>query len=75
MALNYENIVNMANDILDAKHIDESKVILEQTISPHLHFKLNEELYIRAGKKGDFEPLDVIELEIGGVYFRFRKKE
>ena len=74
MALNYQKIIDMANDILDAKHIDESKVIIEQTLPTQLHFKLNEELYIRSGKQGEFIPLDIIELEIGGVNFRFIKK-
>jgi len=74
MALNYQKIIDMANDILDAEHIDESKVIIEQTLPDQLHFKLNEELYIRTGKQGVFTPLDIIELNIGGVNFRFIKK-
>lgn len=71
MILSYNAIVEIAREIIDNENIPSDRLLMVYTLPAKQHLKLNEDLFYNInGPKAEFEPSDLIEIEIAGIKFR-----
>jgi hypothetical protein len=71
MILSYSKIVEIAKELIDNENIPTEGLTITYSIPQKLHRKLDEDLFYRINdKKTEFEPSDVIEIEVGTIKFK-----
>ena len=73
--ISYEKIIEMAIAINEIEVLDTERLGIIYKLPKTIHYKLDEDLYYRGDKQLPFEHTDVIEVEIGGVQFKFISEE
>ena len=73
--ISYNKIIEMATAINDIEAIDKTRLGIIYNLPKDVHFKLDEDLYYRGDKTSPFEHTNIIEVEIGGIQFKFVSEE
>jgi len=69
--ISFDKIVNMAIGVNEIDGIDLSRLTVVYKLPKDVHYKLDEDLYYRGENRDGFKHSDIIEVEIGGVLFKF----
>jgi hypothetical protein len=74
--IKYENIIETAKVVMSQKDMYVDGLTLEYVLPNKIHDKLNEELFYRTLDNGEtLEYVDIIELTVLDVKFKFLKKD
>ena len=76
--IKYEDIINIAQAVVDSDHINKPGLVIEYSLDELNHKLLNEDLYYRTKSDGDGVELiyyNVIELTVSDINFKFIKEQ
>lgn len=76
MIMSYDTIVEIANEIINNSKIPTENLVMVYQLPSKKLLKLNEDLFYHInGPNALFEPSDFIEVEVGGINFRFETEK
>jgi hypothetical protein len=74
--IKYDTILEMAMEIVDNKFIPKEGLVIIYELNDEHHRKLDEDFFYRINTNSNVEFIhnDIIEVNVGGIEFKFIKK-
>ena len=76
--MDYNKLLQSISEIHDNPNVYKKGLVLEYTLEPYYHEKMDEHLYYKSNpeaEQADFQHRDTIEIDMAGIQVRIVKKD